>query len=159
MMKRKTPMQGKTLSACLFGSAIFLGIATLAVPTYAADTDVSKCSTATHWQDAYNKGDAAAVAAMYSSDAIEVTPGGITVGPAAVKERVETSINKAGMKTAVITTTKCNVDATLKWSAGEWKSTTPQGPVGGYWTAIEAKDGDTWKIHNLTFNLTPPPAK
>jgi ketosteroid isomerase-like protein len=152
-------MQETTLSTLLFGSAMLLGIATIAMPTYAADTDVSKCSTATHWQDAYNKGDAAAVAAMYSPDAIEVSPAGITVGPAAVKERVESSINKAGMKTAVITTTKCNVDGTSKWSAGEWKSTTPQGPVAGYWTAIEAKDGDTWKIHNLTYNTTPPPPK
>jgi hypothetical protein len=28
--------------------------------------------------------------------------------------------------------------------------------VGGFWTAIEVKDGEGWKIQNLTFNLTPP---
>ena len=28
----------------------------------------------------------------------------------------------------------------------------------GYWGAINVREGDTWKIRMLTFNVTPPPA-
>ena len=73
------------------------------------------------WQDAYNKGDTSAVVALYPADAIEVSPEGIRVGPAAIKERIEREI-KAGIKQAVITATKCNVEGSTRWSAGDWKS-------------------------------------
>jgi hypothetical protein len=49
------------------------------------------------------------------------------------------------------------------WRTGEW-SFTLQGKSGGpiqlkgYWGAINAREGDTWKIRMLTFNVTPPPA-
>ena len=49
------------------------------------------------------------------------------------------------------------------WRTGEWSSTV-QGKSGdpmkleGYWSAINVRDGDTWKIQMLTFNVTPPPA-
>jgi hypothetical protein len=29
----------------------------------------------------------------------------------------------------------------------------------GFWTVIEVKDGDGWKMQNLTFNMTPAPKK
>jgi ketosteroid isomerase-like protein len=145
------------LCAFTLSTALFFGIAAMAVPSFAANVDVSKCSAAKPWQDAYNKGDATAVAALYAADAIEVTPAGIRVGPAAVKERVEANITKDGEKNLVIIVAKCNIEGALRWSAGEWKSDLPQGTVGGFWTAIEAKNGITWKIQNLTFSVTPPP--
>jgi hypothetical protein len=46
---------------------------------------------------------------------------------------------------------------------GQW-SFTVQGKnadpikLEGYWSAINVRDGDTWKIQMLTFNVTPPPA-
>jgi len=49
------------------------------------------------------------------------------------------------------------------WRTGEW-SFTLQGKSGGpiqlkgYWGAINVREGDTWKIRMLTFNVTPPPA-
>jgi ketosteroid isomerase-like protein len=49
------------------------------------------------------------------------------------------------------------------WRTGEWSSTL-QGKSGGpiqlkgYWGAINVREGDTWKIRMLTFNVTPPPA-
>jgi ketosteroid isomerase-like protein len=130
--------------------------AAVAAPASAAEMDVSKCPVNKTWQDAYNKGDAEAVAALYAADAIEVTPEGIRVGPAAVKERVEGQ-KKAGDKNTVITATKCNIEGSTRWSAGEWKSEPPQGSVSGFWTAIETKDGNTWKMVSLTYNVTMPP--
>jgi ketosteroid isomerase-like protein len=122
----------------------------------AADTDVSKCPVNKQWQTAYNKGDADAVVALYAPDAIEVTPEGIKVGLASIKERVEGSIKQ--LKNADIVATKCDVDGDFRWSSGTWKAESSQGPAGGFWTALETKHGDAWKMRNLTYNLTPPPA-
>jgi ketosteroid isomerase-like protein len=138
-------------------SALALSVA-VAMPVFAAEMDVSNCPVNKTWQDAYNRGDTAAVAGLYAGDAIEVSPQGIRVGPAAVKERVDAS-KKAGVKNSVITASKCNVEGPLRWSSGDWKTESPQGPASGFWTAIEMKDGDTWKMINLTFNVTVPPPK
>jgi ketosteroid isomerase-like protein len=125
----------------------------------AADMDVSKCPANQQWQNAYNQGDTTAVLALYAPDAIEVTPEGIKVGPAAIKERVEGTLKQ--LKNAVIIATKCDVGNVFRWSSGTWKAESPQGPAGGFWTAIETKHGGAWKIHNLTYNYLapPPPAK
>jgi ketosteroid isomerase-like protein len=61
--------------------------------------DASKCSTTPkQWQDAFNKGDTSAVAALYRSDAVEVTPAGIRLGPAAVKS-ASTKLSRKGPRT------------------------------------------------------------
>ena len=50
------------------------------------------------------------------------------------------------------------------WRNGEW-CTTVQLPNGkqaaqaGFWSAVEIRDGETWKHLLLTVNLTPHPAK
>jgi hypothetical protein len=46
------------------------------------------------------------------------------------------------------------------WETGEW-SETGQGETGdpiqikGYWSAIDTREGDDWKIRMLTYNITP----
>ena len=99
------------------------------------------------------------MAALYRSDAVEVTPAGIRLGPAEVKKRLDEAI-KEGAKNVVIVATKCDIEGAVRWSSGSWNDTSPQGrPESGFWTLIEVKDGDDWKMQNLTFNLTPPPQK
>lgn len=145
--------------ACLF-SALSIFVIAGTVTAVAAEMDASKCTGYKPWQDAFNKGDTTAVAALYASDAVEVTPDGIVVGPAAVKERLDQSLKAGWKKDLVIVTTKCDIEGAVQWSSGSWKRTSPQGSsVGGFWTAIDVKDGNEWKIQNLTFNQTPPPQK
>jgi ketosteroid isomerase-like protein len=141
-------------------SAFSIFVITGTVTAAAAEMDASKCTGHKQWQDAFNKGDTSAVAALYTSDAVEVTPDGIRVGPAAVKERLDEDFKDGWKKDAVIVATKCDIEGAVRWSSGSWKQTSPQGSsVGGFWTAIEVKDGNGWKLQNLTFNLTPPPQK
>jgi ketosteroid isomerase-like protein len=141
--------------ACLFSAFAIFVIA----GTVAAAAAEMKCTGDNQWQEAFNKGDTSAVAALYASDALEVTPGGIRVGPAAVKERLDEEIKEGWKKDLVIVATKCDSEGAVRWSSGSWKQTSPQGPVGGFWTAIEVTDGSRWKLQNLTYNLTPPPQK
>jgi hypothetical protein len=48
------------------------------------------------------------------------------------------------------------------WENGEW-SVTIQGQTGdpiqlkGYWSVIDSREGDDWKIRMLTWNTTPAP--
>ena len=140
--------------------ALSAGLLAVALPATAANVDVSNCTANKAWLDAYNKGDAAAIAAMYTPDAIEVITTGIRVGPALVKERIEADL-KQGVKYKDTTATKCDVDGDIRISAGDWNAESEQGPFGGFWTAVERKDGGSWKIINLTGNITlpPPPTK
>jgi len=137
-------------------SAVALVGLGFSLPAIAADP---KCPMSTIWQDTYNKGDPAAVAAMYAEKAVEVTPSGLMDGQAAIKTRIDDTMHKAKLLDVVIETDKCLADDNFRWSAGNWKSGSPQGPVSGYWMSSEAKIGDTWKIITLAFNITPPPAK
>ena len=123
----------------------------------AAEMEVSKCPANNQWQDAFNKGDANAISAMYAPQAIEVTPEGIRVGPGAVRERVERGIKEDKMSNMTIVATKCGGDNSWRWSSGTWKADSSHGPLSGFWTAIEAKEGNSWKMQNLTYNMTPPP--
>jgi ketosteroid isomerase-like protein len=136
--------------------AVIFGFAVATTPVFAAEMDTSMCPNAKAWQDAFNRGDADGVINLYTSDAIETTPTGIRVGQAAVRERVK-DILKAGLKGQSNSVTKCFTDGNLRWSVGEWGVETPQGHGSGFWTSIEAKQGNTWKIANLTWNVTPPP--
>ncbi len=143
---------------CLF-SAFSIFVIAGTVTAAAAEMEASKCGGDKQWQDAFNKGDTSAVAALYTSDAVEVTPTGIQVGPAAVKKRLDESIKQGWKQDLVIVATKCDIEGPVRWSSGLWNQTSPQGPVGGFWTAIEIKNGDGWKMQNLTYNVTPPPQK
>ena len=46
------------------------------------------------------------------------------------------------------------------WETGEW-SETGRGkaghpvPIKGYWSTLDIRDGDDWKIQMLTYSLTP----
>lgn len=141
-------------------SAFSIFVIAGAVAAAAAEIDPSQCTGYKPWEDAFNNGDTGAVAALYTSGAVEVTPDGIVVGPAAVKERLDKGLKQGWKKDLVIVATKCDIEGAVRWSSGSWKQTSPQGSsVGGFWTAIEVKDGNAWKMQNLTFNQTPPPQK
>jgi ketosteroid isomerase-like protein len=126
---------------------------------FAASAADSKCPMSTNWQDTYNKGSVDGVAAMYAENAVEVTPGGIVDGQAAIKTRIDNLKNKDKLSDVVINTDKCAAGENFRWSAGDWKGTSPQGPMSGYWMSSEMKMNDSWKIITLAFNITPPPAK
>ena len=87
------------LCASLFST---LGVLVIAgtVTAAAAEMDASKCAgNAKQWQAAFNKGDTSAVAGLYTPDAVEVTPSGIQVGPAAVKSALTKASRKGGSRT------------------------------------------------------------
>ena len=120
------------------------------------------------FDEAFNNGDAAAVAALYTEDAVQVTPQGPVFGREAI-EKLFTGVFQQGHYSNHLN--KDDQDSPHMigtagdqvWRTGEW-SFTVQGKSGdpiklkGFWSAINVRKGDTWKIQMLTFNVSPAPA-
>ena len=119
------------------------------------------------FNEAINKNDAAAVAAFFTEDGVLVTDRGPVFGRQAIEKwyadvfKTWHPKNSTGPKdpnSPRIIGTADNISL-----YGEW-SQTGQGQKGepiqakGYWSAIDTREGDHWKIRILTFNVTPPPA-
>jgi len=158
------------LALALVGLAISFALPTFAQQKDTVDPQIAEQidAFAKKFDEAFDNGDAAALASLFTDDAVFVTPGGIVYGRAAIEKHwVETfqqghfsnHLNKADQYSPhLIGTTGNEV-----WRTGEW-SFTVQGKSGdpinlkGFWSAINVREGDTWKTRLLTFNVTPPPA-
>jgi len=120
--------------------------------------------------EAFNNNDAAAVAALYTEDAILVPDTGPVYGRAAIEKfwaglfkkfHVSNQADKAAEDSPHTIGTTGNE----AWSHGQWKVTL-QGKDGkpfeltGNYTEIYRREGDAWKKRLDTWNTTPaPPAK
>jgi uncharacterized protein (TIGR02246 family) len=118
------------------------------------------------FEKAINNNDAAAVAELFKEDGVFVSDVGPFYGPEAIgkffvdlfKEwRLSNHLIKTAPNSHRIIGTAENIAIN-----GEW-SQTLQGQSGapierkGYWGAIDARQGNDWKILMLTVNVTPAP--
>jgi len=96
------------------------------------------------FDNAYNKHDAAAIAALFTPDAVEVwawEADSTVSGQQAIEKRYAVDA-AAGMNNHVIKLVQAypigsEVCAIMKWSVSRWK---------GYAVSIYVRDADTWKI-------------
>jgi uncharacterized protein (TIGR02246 family) len=167
--------QQETMKIRLLLTLVGLAII-FALPTFAQQNDTIDSQTHAQideqidkkFDEAFNNGAAAALAALYTQDAVWVTPQGPVVGREAIQKRFagmfqqghySNHLNKDDQGSPHVIGTADNE----VWRTGEW-SFTLQGKSGGpiqlkgHFGAINVREGDTWKIRMLTFNVTPPPA-
>jgi ketosteroid isomerase-like protein len=154
---------------------ILVGLAiSFALPSFAQQKDTVDPKVAEQigalgkrFDEAFNHGDAAAVAALYTEDAVFVTPDGPIFGQEAIEKHwagvfqqghFSNHLNKDDQGSPhMIGTTGNEV-----WRDGEW-SFTVQGKSGdpihfkGFWSGIDVREGSDWKIRMLTYNVTPAP--
>jgi ketosteroid isomerase-like protein len=148
----------------LAGLAISFAVPTFAQQKDTIDSQIDEQVTK-KLDEAFNNGDAAALAALFTQDAVWVTPQGPVFGLEAIQKRFagmfqqghySNHLNKDDEGSPHMIGTAGNE----VWRTGEW-SFTLQGKSGGpiqlkgYWGAINVREGDTWKIRMLTFNVTP----
>jgi uncharacterized protein (TIGR02246 family) len=155
------------LVVALVGLAI-----SFALPTYAQQKDVADPQTAQKvlaigkaFDDAQNNHDAAAVAALFTRDAVFLTPEGPIIGRQAIQKwyadlyqwyHPKNFITKADGNAYHLIGTAGNE----LWATGEW-SETGQGkngepiPLKGYWLCIYVREADDWKIRLDAWNTTP----
>ncbi|MEY2606022.1 MAG: hypothetical protein QOH31_3838 [Verrucomicrobiota bacterium] len=117
------------------------------------------------YDEGVNNSDAAAIAALYTEDAVFVSDRGPIYGRPAI-EKWYTDVFQAWHPKSHIGKPDGNAPHIIgtagdeAWETGEW-SETGQGETGdpiqikGYWSAIDSREGDDWKIRMLTYNITP----
>jgi ketosteroid isomerase-like protein len=113
--------------------------------------------------EAYNKNDAAAIAAFFTEDALLVAPDGMFSGRQNIERRYADTFQRSPIISFNCSFERPYLNAidNAVWEAGQWTSTF-QSQTGsafalGYWSAIFVREGDAWKIRVWTVNQTPPP--
>jgi uncharacterized protein (TIGR02246 family) len=116
--------------------------------------------------DALDKNDAAAVAANFTEDAVNVEQEGPTFGREAIEKLWADRFQKAHFSNNLVTVDQdsphvIGSDGKQMWATGGWSATIQGqnfGPtqIKGFWSVI--REGDDWKIRMLTSNVTPAPA-
>jgi ketosteroid isomerase-like protein len=147
----------KCLVVPLVGLAISFALPALAQQKDTVDPQLRQVADALSkkFDEAYDNNDAAAVAALFTEDAVLVTTQGPIYGREAIEkhyagvfQRVHFSnhVAKPDQYSPHIIGTAGNE----MWWNGEW-NVTLQGQTGGpkqakgYWTSIVVREGDTWK--------------
>jgi uncharacterized protein (TIGR02246 family) len=157
------------LLLALMGSAI-----SFALPTFAQQTNTPNPQLRLALDDlfkretqAYNNNDAAAIAATFTEDAIFVTTQGPFYGRESIEKYYADRIQKGHFSNFVIKYYPDSIRALgtagdEMWAAGEWSITIQDQngsmPFHGYWGAVKARDGDTWKTRLDVSNTAPRPA-
>jgi uncharacterized protein (TIGR02246 family) len=111
--------------------------------------------------EAFNKNDAAALAALFTEDAVLVTPEGLFSGRQAIEKWYADDFQRWHPTNNIGQANQLNAIGNEAWAVGEWWCTfqSKSGPAQarGYWSAIYVREGDGWKIRMWTFNETAPP--
>jgi uncharacterized protein (TIGR02246 family) len=111
--------------------------------------------------EAFNKNDAAALAALFTEDAVYVVPEGLFSGRQAIEKRYADVFQRWHPTNFIGQADQLNAIGNEAWAVGEWWSTlqSQTGPkfARGYWSAIYVREGDGWKIRMLTVSEHPRP--
>ncbi|HEY5814492.1 MAG TPA: DUF4440 domain-containing protein [Terrimicrobiaceae bacterium] len=155
----------------LLGALAGLAIS-FALPTYAQQKDLADPQTTQKilaigkaFEEAVNNNDAAAIAALYTRDAVFAAPGGPIIGRQAIQKWFadlyqwwhpkDYKTKPDGNAFHLIGTA-----GNEAWATGEW-SETGQGKHGepfrikGYWLCIYVREADDWKIRVNSWNTAP----
>jgi ketosteroid isomerase-like protein len=85
-------------------------------------------------------------------DGVFVTPAGILTGREAIEKTYQGIFKSAPVSDMVIKGADLHGTGNLAWAVGQWSNKTGH----GNWGAVDERNGDTWRIRMLTYNLTPP---
>lgn len=115
-------------------------------------------------QDAYNRKDAAALAAFFTQDALYVSPFGILRGRAAIRKHFATEF-KAGFHDLRIHLDSDRIRGNTAWAVGDWSARGPgkngsERPFHGYLSEVYVRVGHAWKVEvdtALGAEPNPPP--
>ena len=153
----------------LVGALVGLAIS-FALPTFAQEKEtvdpqlIQKLydTLSKEWNEARNNHDAAAIAALYTENAIDVNDSGLLYGRQAIEKFY--ADNSKGWQPKNHTSTidphsvrmlgPDNLTRSGVWSETGKGKNGEDVPVKGYFSEIDTRQGDAWKICVLTGNLT-----
>lgn len=110
-------------------------------------------------EEAFNKNDASAVAALFTEDAVLVAPDGMFFGRQAIEKRYADMFQQSPITSFSGERSQLNAIDNAVWSVGKFWSTHQSRTglvfVHGYSSAIYVREGDSWKIRMLTISEKP----
>ena len=139
---------------------VLLVVSTSSFFAYAQDAKQTADDFATKWVAAYDSGDAAALAALFTPDGVFNAPSGAALKGRDAIEKALAGRIKAGWTKETVTTSDAGAVSTAVWAAGEY-ALLGSGDVagkqtGGHFGWVLVRDGDAWHVAMLTANVTPP---
>ena len=144
------------LLGALVGLAISFALPAFAQEKETVDPQIRQQldALAKKFDEASNKADAAALAALFTQDAVEVAPEGLVYGRQALEKKYGEMFQKFHPTDHLNTIERVymlgkDTCMIIKWSWGGLK---------GYVTTINVHEGDNWLFRIATVNVTPPPA-
>ena len=142
-------------------------ILAVAAPAFAADDAMSISKQINDsWLAAANKGDAAALTALYTNDAV-LMPHGVAQpikGEANIRKFFDELVKAPLENTAIPITESKMLDPNTVLTAGPWSGDVPASAnnpkihLEGTYLGIAVRQGSDWKITADTWNQMPPPA-
>jgi ketosteroid isomerase-like protein len=109
----------------------------------------------TRFAEAYNRKDPDAMAAIFTANAIRVTPSGIFEGRDAIRRNLQDVLNM-GLHDYTVRRTVSRSEGGFVFNAGEWQAKLGDQPLRGYYTAILTREGDKAKIMEETVTIAAP---
>jgi uncharacterized protein (TIGR02246 family) len=111
------------------------------------------------YDKAFNEKNAAALASLFTEDALLIAPEGLFSGRGAIEKRYVDVFQRSHLTHFFGMRNQLNAIGNELCAVGQWWALLPteRGPlqIGGYWLEIYARKGDTWKIRMSIFNVTP----
>lgn len=134
-----------------------LGLATSALGQQNVRQTDQQAAREVHVQlaTAFNRQDAAAVAALFSEDGLRVTPQGIIQGRDAIHKDADKRF-QARFHDLSITPLTARALSGSMWEAGEWTMKIGDQPVHGYFAMTLVRESNSFKIRDDTFNIASP---
>ena len=112
---------------------------------------------------AFNKNDAVALAALYTSDAVIVGEAPIASGREAIEKSFAGLFKGGGVSNHMASVIQVHVIGDMAWRFGDWSWMGPGAnhatqKYHGYWSTVNQREGGDWKIREETWNAieTPP---
>jgi hypothetical protein len=149
-------------------------VISFALPTYAQQTNTPDpklrerfISRLKALSDAFDKNDAAAVAANFTGNAILLTWLGELWGRQAIEHSYADLFKEVQASNNLVTVNEdsphtLGTASNELWATGKWSQTLKGHNASmerkGYWSAVAILEGDDWKIRMLTTNDTSAPA-
>jgi uncharacterized protein (TIGR02246 family) len=114
------------------------------------------------YDEAFNKSDAAAVSALFTEDAVQVTPEGVFTGRKAIGKRYAESVFEEWhctnhlIKIEQILAVENGVCAIGEWSCDTRNSDESTKRVNGYYSTVFVREDNTWMKCISTYNRVAP---
>jgi uncharacterized protein (TIGR02246 family) len=139
---------------------VVLFVSISSISAYAQDATKTADDFATKWVTAYDAGDAAALAALFTPDGVFNAPSGAVLKGRDAIEKALAGRIKAGWTKETVSTTDAGTAGTAVWAAGEYGLVGSGEQAGkqssGHFGWVLVRDGDAWRAAMLTANVTPP---